>query len=112
MSLRYRTKHATATLAFAACVLAVSGVSAVELNDSQGGATAPAGLFQPASAPCHPALGACAKHAQSVATGNSTTVAYEQSAQTDGDPVSLLCHPARKACANWTQASRTSAIAR
>jgi hypothetical protein len=107
MSLRCLTKYATATLAVAACVFVASGVRAVESNDAQREATGPTAFFDPVSAPCHPALGACAKRSQPVAEGvkgDPRALGYEQGAPIiDRDPVSSPCHPALKACANWAR---------
>lgn len=106
MSLRSLTKYATTTLALATCVFLASGARAVESDEAQREATGPAAFSSPVSAPCHPALGACAKRSQRVAEGvqrDATTLGYEQGAPIDRDPVSSPCHPALKACANWAR---------
>ena len=106
-----RCKYATATLAVAACVFVASGARAVESNAVQLEAAGSTAFSDPVSAPCHPALGACAKHSQRVAAatkGGPTVLAYEEDARTERDPVSAPCHPALKACANWARAAQTS----
>jgi len=115
MSMRRSTRYAAATFAVIAYVFVASGVRAVESNDVQREATGPAAFSIPVSAPCHPALGACAKRLQSVAEGvkvDSTVGGYEQGAAIYRDPVSSPCHPALKACANWIRTSQTPDFAK
>ena len=115
MSLRRSTRYATAMLAVLAYVFVASGVRAFESSDAQREATGPAAFFTPASAPCHPALGACAKRLQRVAEsvkGDSTAGGYEQGAAIDRNPVSSPCHPALKACAHWVRTIQTADFAK
>ena len=102
MSLRDKPRYAIIVVAVVG-IFAAAGPAAAT-DDRQETASAFSG---PVSAPCHPALAACTKHSQRVATTTttrSTVIAYDEEAPML-EPASAPCHPALKVCVGWTRSA-------
>ena len=108
MSLRHLKKR-TAAVAVAACVFAASGAGAAETSADQRGGDASASFSDPVSAPCHPALRACAPYSQRIASAAQAPVgAYRQDARVARDFEWAPCHAALNVCLSWGRNVRAS----